>query len=84
MRSIVLPQALRNMLPVLLTQSINLFKGTSLVYIVGVRDFLTAADVIGARDNRIVEMYGLAALVYFVICFAASLLTRRLQRRYAI
>jgi glutamate/aspartate transport system permease protein len=84
MRSIVLPQALRNMLPVLLTQSINLFKGTSLVYIVGVRDFLTAADVIGARDNRIVEMYGLAALVYFAICFTASLLTRRLQRRYAI
>ena len=84
MRSIVLPQALRNMLPVLLTQSINLFKGTSLVYIVGVRDFLTAADVIGARDNRIVEMYGLAAVVYFAICFVASLLTRQLQRRYAI
>jgi glutamate/aspartate transport system permease protein len=83
-RAIVLPQALRNMLPVLLTQSINLFKGTSLVYIVGVRDFLTAADVIGARDNRIVEMYGLAAVVYFAICFAASLFTRRLQRRYAI
>src|SRR5437763_1198441 len=84
MRSIVLPQALRNMLPVLLTQSINLFKGTSLVYIVGVRDFLTAANVIGARDNRIVEMYGLAAAVYFVICFAASLFARRLPRRYAI
>jgi glutamate/aspartate transport system permease protein len=72
------------MLPVLLTQSINLFKGTSLVYIVGVRDFLTAADVIGARDNRIVEMYALVAIVYFLICFAASLLARRLQRRYAI
>ena len=84
MRSVVLPQALRNMLPVLLTQSINLFKGTSLVYIVGVRDFLTAADVIGARDNRIVEMYALVAIVYFLICFAASLLARRLQRRYAI
>ena len=84
MRTVVLPQALRNMLPVLLTQSINLFKGTSLVYVVGVRDFLTAADVIGTRDNQIIEMYGLAALVYFVLCFAASLLTRRLQRRYAI
>src|SRR5471030_1012775 len=77
MRSVVLPQALRNMLPVLLTQSINLFKGTSLVYIVGVRDFLTAADIIGTRDNRIIAMYGLVAVVYFLLCFTASLLTRR-------
>jgi glutamate/aspartate transport system permease protein len=84
MRAIVLPQALRNMLPVLLTQSINLFKGTSLVYVVGVRDFLTAADVIGTRDNQIIEMYCFVAVVYFVLCFAASLLTGRLQRRYAI
>src|SRR6266403_1193227 len=71
MRMVVLPQALRNMLPVLLTQSINLFKGTSLVYVVGVRDSLTAADIIGARDNSIVEMYGIAAAVYCVLCFAA-------------
>ena len=84
MRTIVLPQALRNMLPVLLTQSINLFKGTSLVYVVGVRDFLTAADVIGTRDNQIIEMYCFVAVVYFVLCFAASLLAGRLQRRYAI
>jgi len=84
MRMIVLPQALRNMLPVLLTQSINLFKGTSLVYVVGVRDFLTAADIIGTRDNQIIEMYCLVAVVYFLLCFAASLLAGRLQRRYAI
>jgi glutamate/aspartate transport system permease protein len=84
MRTIVLPQALRNMLPVLLTQSINLFKGTSLVYVVGVRDFLTAADIIGTRDNQIIEMYCLVAVVYFLLCFAASLLAGRLQRRYAI
>jgi len=84
MRTIVLPQALRNMLPVLLTQSINLFKGTSLVYVVGVRDFLTAADVIGTRDNQIIEMYCFVAVVYFLLCYAASLLAGRLQRRYAI
>jgi glutamate/aspartate transport system permease protein len=84
MRTIVLPQALRNMLPVLLTQSINLFKGTSLVYVVGVRDFLTAADIIGTRDNQIIEMYCFVAVVYFLLCFAASLLAGRLQRRYAI
>jgi len=84
MRTIVLPQALRNMLPVLLTQSINLFKGTSLVYVVGVRDFLTAADIIGTRDNQIIEMYCFVAVVYFLLCYAASLLAGRLQRRYAI
>jgi len=84
MRTIVLPQALRNMLPVLLTQSINLFKGTSLVYVVGVRDFLTAADIIGTRDNQIIEMYCFVAVVYFLLCYAASLLASRLQRRYAI
>jgi glutamate/aspartate transport system permease protein len=84
MRMVVLPQALRNMLPVLLTQSINLFKGTSLVYVVGVRDFLTAADIIGTRDNQIIEMYCFVAVVYFLLCYAASLLAGRLQRRYAI
>jgi glutamate/aspartate transport system permease protein len=84
MLTIVLPQALRNMLPVLLTQSINLFKGTSLVYVVGVRDFLTAADIIGTRDNQIIEMYCFVAVVYFLLCYAASLLAGRLQRRYAI
>ncbi|MBI3706613.1 MAG: amino acid ABC transporter permease [Proteobacteria bacterium] len=84
MRAIILPQALRNMLPVLLTQSINLFKSTSLVYVVGVRDFLTAADVIGTKDNRLIEMYGFVAVVYFALCCAASLSVNRLQRRYAI
>jgi len=84
MRSIVLPQALRNMVPVLLTQGVNLFKSTSLVYVVGVRDFLTAADVIGTRDNHIIEMYCFAAVVYFVLCLAASISVNRLQRRYAL
>ena len=84
MRSIILPQALRNMLPLLLTQCINLFKGTSLVYVIGVRDFLTAADVIGSRDNRLVEMYCFVAVVFFVACFAASHAVARLERRYAL
>jgi glutamate/aspartate transport system permease protein len=84
MRAIVLPQALRNMLPLLLTESINLFKGTALVYVVGVRDFLTAASIIGTRDNTLVPMYCLVALVYFSLCLAASLSVGRLQRRYAL
>src|SRR5262245_31183351 len=84
MRAIVLPQALRNMMPLLMVQCVNLFKSTSLVYVVGVRDFLTAADVIGTKDNRLIEMYGFVALVYFVVCFLASLAAGRLQRRYAL
>lgn len=84
MRWIVLPQALRNMLPVLLTETINLFKSTALVYVVGVRDFLTAASAIGTRDNNLVQIYLLAAVVYFVLCLAASLGVSRLQRSYAL
>jgi glutamate/aspartate transport system permease protein len=84
MRSIVLPQAMRNMLPILLIQSINLFKSTSLVYVVGVRDFLTAADVVGSRDNRLIEMYSFVAVIYFLLCLTASLAVRGLQRRYAL
>lgn len=84
MRAIVLPQALRNMLPLLLTEGINLFKGTALVYVVGVRDFLTAASIIGTRDNTLVPMYCLVALVFFLLCLAASLSVGRLQRRYAL
>jgi glutamate/aspartate transport system permease protein len=81
---IVLPQAFRNMLPVLLTQTIILFQDTSLVYVLSITDFLGAASKIAQRDGRLVEMYLFAAMVYFVISFAASLLVRRLQMRIAI
>jgi glutamate/aspartate transport system permease protein len=72
MRHIVLPQALRNMLPVLLTQCIILFQDTSLVYVVALRDFMTSATTVANQEQRLVEMYAFAALVYFVICFTAS------------
>jgi len=84
MISVVLPQAFRNMVPVLLTQAIVLFQDTSLVYVVGLKDFLTAADLVAARDNRIVELYLFAAVVYFILCWMGSLLVKRLQRQYAI
>jgi glutamate/aspartate transport system permease protein len=81
---IVLPQAFRNMTPVLLTQTIILFQDTSLVYVLSITDFLGAASKIAQRDGRLVEMYLFAAIVYFVISFVASLLVRRLQSRIAI
>jgi glutamate/aspartate transport system permease protein len=84
MRYIVLPQAFRNMLPVLLTQTIILFQDTSLVYVLSITDFLGAASKVARRDGRLVEMYLFAALVYFMISLAASYLARRLQQRVAI
>jgi len=84
MRYVVLPQAVRNMVPVLLTQSIVMLQDTSLVYVVGLRDFLTSADIVASRDNRPTELYLFVALVFLVICFSASRLANRLRRRYAL
>ena len=84
MRYVILPQAFRNMIPVLLTQTIILFQDTSLVYVLSITDFLGAASKIAQRDGRLVEMYLFAALVYFVISLAASQLVRVLQKRVAI
>jgi glutamate/aspartate transport system permease protein len=81
---IVLPQAFRNMVPVLLTQTIILFQDTSLVYVLSITDFMGAASKVAQRDGRLVEMYIFAALVYFFISLAASTLVRRLQARVAI
>jgi glutamate/aspartate transport system permease protein len=83
MRYVVLPQAFRNMIPILLTQAIILFQDTSLVYVVGIKDFLVSADLVANRENRVLEMFMTVALVYFVICLSGSLLIRRLQRKYA-
>jgi glutamate/aspartate transport system permease protein len=81
---VILPQAFRNMIPILLTQTIVLFQDTSLVYVLSITDFLGAASKVAQRDGRLVEMYLFAALVYFVICFAGSLLVKQLQRKVAI
>lgn len=83
MRLIVLPQAFRNMVPLLLTQVIVLFQDTALVYVSALADFFGSAYGIGERDGRIVEMLLLAGLVYFVICFSASLVVRFLSRKTA-
>jgi glutamate/aspartate transport system permease protein len=84
MSYIVLPQAFRNMVPILLTQTIVLFQDTSLVYVISITDFMGAASKVAQRDGRLVEMYLFAALVYFVISFLASQFVRRLQSRIAI
>ena len=82
MRLVVLPQAFRNMVPLLLTQAIILFQDTSLVYVSALADFFGAAYKVGDRDGRLVEMLLFAGAVYFVICFSASQIVKRLQNKY--
>jgi glutamate/aspartate transport system permease protein len=81
---IVLPQAFRNMIPVLLTQTIILFQDTSLVYVISATDFLGAAVKVANRDYRLVEMYTFVAVVYFIVSYSLSLLVKRLQDKVAI
>ncbi len=83
MRLVVLPQAFRNMTPLLLTQSLILFQDTSLVYVSALADFFGAAQKVGDRDGRLVEMLLFAGAVYFAVSFAASLLVKYTQRRLA-
>lgn len=84
MRLVVLPQAFRNMLPVMLTQTIILFQDTSLVYAIGAYDMLKGFETAGKLFARPVEAYLLAAVVYFVICYSLSRLVRRLHQKIAI
>jgi len=84
MALVVLPQAFRNMLPILLTQTIILFQDTSLVYAIGAKDLLKAAEIAGKNYNRPIEMYMFAAVIYFTLCFTLSTLVKRLQRKIAV
>ena len=84
MRYVILPQAFRNMLPVLLTQTIVLFQDTSLVYAIGAYDLLHGFETLGKNYGRPVETYLAAAVVYFIICFTLSTVVKRLQKKLAI
>ena len=81
---VILPQAFRNMLPVLLTQTIILFQDTSLVYAIGAYDLLKGFDTAGKNFGRPTEMYIAAAVLYFIICFSLSWFVKRLHKRIAI
>jgi glutamate/aspartate transport system permease protein len=83
MRHVILPQAFRNMTPLLLTQSIILFQDTSLVYVSALADFFGAAYKVGDRDGRLVELLLFAGAVYFAVCYLASFVVKRLQDRLA-
>lgn len=78
---VILPQALRNMIPALVTQAVVIFQDTSLAYVIGLREFLRRVNLVDAREARSVELYLFAGLVYFVFCSAGSLCSRRLENR---
>lgn len=84
MKLVILPQAFRNMIPVLMTQTIILFQDTSLVYAIGAYDLLKGFEIAGKNYGRPMESYLLAAIVYFLICFSLSRLVKRLQTKIAI
>ncbi|HYD96720.1 MAG TPA: ABC transporter permease subunit [Noviherbaspirillum sp.] len=84
MQLVILPQAFRNMLPILLTQTIVLFQDVSLVSLLNVTDFVGASVKIAQRDSRVVEMYLFVAIIYFALCFTLSTLVKHLQKRIAI
>ena len=84
MMLVILPQAFRNMLPVLLTQTIILFQDTSLVYAIGAYDLLKGFETAGKNYGRPIEMYLAAAVLYFIICFALSWMVKQLHKKIAI
>ena len=84
MTLVILPQAFRNMLPVLLTQTIILFQDTSLVYAIGAYDMLKGFETAGKNYGRPIEAYLLAAIVYFIMCYALSWAVKRLHKKIAI
>ena len=83
MRYVVLPQAFRNMIPILMSQAIVLFQDTALVYVVGLSDFLYSADIIANSENRLMEMYVTVAIVYFAVCSWGQFQVGKLQKRFA-
>jgi glutamate/aspartate transport system permease protein len=83
LRYVIFPQAFTAMIPIFLTQAIILFQDTSLVFVVSLHDFLTAATIIANRDGRLIEAYAFACLVYYLICLAATAGVEKLKRTFA-
>lgn len=84
MRFVILPQAVKHMLPVLLTQVIVVFQDTSLVYVISANDFLGACSKIAQRDSQLILMYLLTAVVYLTVSLALSRSVRRFEKRGAL
>lgn len=77
---VILPQALRNMVPSIINQAVIIFQDTSLAYVIGLREFLRRVNLVDAREARSIELYLFAGLVYFIICSGGSLASHRLEK----
>jgi polar amino acid transport system permease protein len=84
LRRIVLPQAVKRMIPAFLERSIELMKTTTLVATIAYADLLFEANEISQKTFRPLETFTVVALIYFVVIFAFSLLARRFERRLAV
>lgn len=84
MRYIIVPQALRNMIPSLLTQSVIIFQDTSLAYVIGLKEFLRSASIVDAREVRSLELYTFVGVVYFIFCFTMSYFTKKWEAKKGI
>ncbi|UPG71054.1 amino acid ABC transporter permease [Roseomonas gilardii subsp. gilardii] len=83
MRRIILPQAIKRMVPPLMNQSIIQFKNTSLVSVLAVPDLLYQGQAIAHDTYRPLETYSLVAVIYFAVLFPLTLLVQHLERRMA-
>ncbi len=81
---IIIPQALRNMIPSLLTQSVIIFQDTSLAYVIGLKEFLRSASIVDAREVRSLELYTFVGIVYFIFCFTMSYFTKKWEAKKGI
>jgi len=81
MRYVIIPQALRNMVPALVTQTVIIFQDTSLAYVIGVKEFLRRTHLVDSREIKSIELYTFAAVVYLILCFLGSTLARRLEKK---
>ncbi len=83
LRFVIFPQAFAAVIPILATQAIVLFQDTSLVFVVSLHDFMTATTIVADRDGRLIETYGFACLVYYLICLAATVGAEKLKGKFA-
>jgi glutamate/aspartate transport system permease protein len=81
MRYVIIPQALKNMIPSLLTQSVIILQDTSLAYVIGLKEFLRSGSIVDAREVRSLEIYSFIGIVYFLICFAMSTITKQWEAK---
>jgi polar amino acid transport system permease protein len=84
MRRIILPQAVKRMIPAFMERSIELMKTTTLVATVSYADLLFQANELAQKTFRPLEVFTVTALIYFFFIFGASLLAHRLERRLAV